>query len=256
MDSIEKYVKSLDWITVALSGMDDMLDPVMGVRDWDDAVCVDFKGRMVASIDGPYTMRLVLKSALVHAATDVVVKGARPVFALDTLVGSKPDLEAMIESLRIQAEALKIPLIGGNTLFEDSEARCSIAVIGELVIKNPIRDSGAKTGDIICLFGEPLWGERKERMDKAKILFDAWFTALVKVEINSAKDVTKGGLVSVVYEMEEKSGRKFWLNEKLPYPLARNLDNFIVTLDAGEFKKLESIALKKKCRIEKIGVVE
>ena len=256
MDSVGRYVKSVEWIRDALLGMDDMLHPVMGIRDWDDAVCVDFRGRLVASVDGPYTKRLVLKSALIHASTDVVVKGARPLFALDTLIGRRPDLEEMVESLKIQAEGMGIPLIGGNTLFEEVEARCSLAVVGELLKKEPIRDSTAKKGDVICLLGEPIWGERNERIEKAGRLFDTWFAALGKVKINSAKDVTKGGLVSVIYEMEKKSGRKFNLNEKLPCPMSRNLDNFMLTLPGKDYARLERIAKKKNCEVQPIGDVE
>ena len=258
MDSVEKYVKSIEWIRDELSGMDSLASPILGIRDWDDAVCVEFGGeRLLASVDGPYTKRLVLKSALIHASTDVVVKGGRPIFALDTLVGSKPDLDEMVKSLRIQAEALKIPLLGGNTLIEDVEPRCSLTVVGRLLPGEPIRDSTAKKGDVIALLGEPIWGERDERIVKAETLFKTWYEALEKgVKINSSKDVTKGGIVSVVYEMEQKSGKKFKLKDKLDYPLSRNLDNFMLTLKGVEFEKLENLAGKNKCALEKIGVVE
>jgi len=76
-DAVDAYVRSIEWIRELLEPMDALADPVMGVRDWDDAVCVGFEGGLLASSDGPYTKRLVLKSALVHAATDVVVKGGR-----------------------------------------------------------------------------------------------------------------------------------------------------------------------------------
>ena len=257
MDSTEKYVKSVEWVRDELLGMDRMVRPILGIRDWDDAVCVNFGGkRLLASVDGPYTKRLVLKSALIHAATDVVVKGGRPLFALDSLVGLKPDLEEMVDSLKIQAEAMKIPILGGNTLFEDVEPTCSLTVVGELLLDEPIRDSTAKKGDVVALLGEPIWGERDERIKKAKILFDTWFTALNKVEVHAAKDVTKGGLISVVYEMQQKSKRKFKLDKNQPYPITRNLDNFIITLNKKEYATLEKIAVKKKCALNKIGCVE
>jgi len=102
---IDKYVKDIEWIRDALISMDKLCKPVMGIKDWDDAVAVSFGGKkLVASVDGPYTKRLVLKSALIHAATDVVVKGARPLFALDTVIGPKRDVEEMVHSLKNQAE--------------------------------------------------------------------------------------------------------------------------------------------------------
>ena len=256
MDAVEKYVKSLEWIRSELMSMDSIAHPVLGIESWDDAVCVKFGSeRLVVSVDGPYSKRLVMKSALIHAATDVVVKGARPLFAMDTLIGARPELEEMVGSLKIQAKALKIPLLGGNTLFEEVEPKCSLTVVGKLMLKEPIRDSTAKKGDVICLLGEPIWGEQEGRIRIAKKLFDTWFTAIKNVKINSAKDVTKGGLAAVIYEMESKSRRKFKINN-MNYPMARNLDNFILTLKEKEYSKLEKIAKNNRCRIEKLGVVE
>jgi selenophosphate synthetase-related protein len=255
-EQIRKYVVDIEWIRDRLSNMDEMLDPVLGIRDWDDAVCLDFKGKLVASTDGPYTKRLVMKSALVHAATDVVVKGAKPIFALDTLIGVRKEVEDMLDSLKKQAEAIQLPLIGGNTLFEDVEPRCNLIVVGKLLLDEPIRDSGAEKDDVIVLVGEPIWGEQNERLEKAKTLFQTWFDALECVKFNSAKDVTKGGLVSVVYEMQEKSKKKFKLVEEIPYSQTRNLDNFIATLTEYEYVNLEKVCMQHDCRLVRIGTVE
>ncbi len=254
-DVVEKYVKDIEWIRERLLGMDDMARPILGIRAWDDAVCLKFDGKLVASTDGPYAKRLVMKSALIHAATDVLVKGARPMFALDNMIGSKADVQEMLGSIKEQALAMSIPLLGGNTFFDESEPLCCITVIGKLAIKSPIRDCGAKRGDTIALVGEPLWGERPERLAKAKVMFGAWYRALAKVRFHSAKDVTKGGLVSVVYEMERKSGRRFVLERNIPFHMSRNLDNLIVTLPEAEYAKLDRICVKHCCRLTKIGRV-
>jgi selenophosphate synthetase-related protein len=255
-DGVRRYVKDVEWIRDRLRHMDDLAKPIMGIRDWDDAACVEFSGKLVASTDGPYAKRLVMKSALIHAATDVVVKGGKPMFALDNMIGPRKDVEEMIDSIRAQAEAMGIPILGGNTFFEDSEPLCCITVFGRLLTEDPIRDSGAKAGDIVALVGEPIWGEQEERIPKAKMLFDTWFDALDKVRFSSAKDVTKGGLVSVVYEMGMKSGRKFTLFADIPYHRTRNLDNFIVTLDEFEYVNLEKICAKHGCPLARIGTVE
>lgn len=253
---VEKYVTSIAWIRDELMVMDELADPVLGVSDWDDAVCIDFGSeRLVVSVDGPYAKRLVLKSALIHAATDVVVKGAKPLFALDTVIGTREEVYEMVESLKKQALAMGIPILGGNTLYEDVEPRANLTVVGKLVIDEPIRDSASQSGDVIALIGEPIWGEQEERIRKARRLFDSWFSILdAGVTINAAKDVTKGGLVSVVYEMAGKSGKKFRLNDDLSYPMTRNMDNFIVTLPEKAFTGIQEIC--SDCRVEKIGVVE
>ncbi|MFH0862152.1 MAG: AIR synthase related protein [Candidatus Altiarchaeota archaeon] len=257
MDELpEKYVKGIEWIRDTLRGMDELAQPILGIGDWDDAACIEFKGKLVASTDGPYAKRLVMKSALIHAATDVLVKGARPIFALDNLIGSKADVEEMIGSLKEQAQAMDIPILGGNTFFEDSQPLCCITVLGKLETEDPIRDSGAQSGDIIALIGEPIWGERQERLILAKTMFDTWYEALKKVKFNSAKDVTKGGLVSVVYEMEKKSGRTFVLEKGIPCHMSRNLDNIIVTLKKKEYPALERICAKHGCALAEIGNVD
>ena len=115
---IEKYVKSLEWLRDDFSEMDDMINPIMGIRDWDDSCVLEFFGKIVASTDGPYAKRLVMKSALIHAATDVVVKGAKPLFALDTLIGTESEIKEMAHSLKTQAIAMKIPILMPDLVLE------------------------------------------------------------------------------------------------------------------------------------------
>jgi selenophosphate synthetase-related protein len=254
---VKRYVSDILWIREALKGMDALRKPVMGIRSWDDAVIVRFGGKqLVVSVDGPYSKRLVMRSALIHASTDVVVKGARPLFALDAVIGGRGDVEDMIASLRRQAEFFRIPLLGGNTLLEEAEPRCTITVVGEMVLPKPIRDSTARKGDVIALMGESIWGELEERLLKAQVLFAAWYAAIKKVKINSAKDVTKGGISAVVDEMAQKSKKRFVVNPGLTFPLSRNLDNFLVTLPTREYEKLETICRKYRCPIAQIGCVE
>ncbi|MBU4202113.1 MAG: hypothetical protein KKB85_03065, partial [Candidatus Altiarchaeota archaeon] len=87
---IKKHVESILWLRDELLEMDSMAKPLMGIEDWDDSVAVEFPGsKLVISVDGPYAKRLVMKSALIHASTDVVVNGAKPLFALDTVIGTE-----------------------------------------------------------------------------------------------------------------------------------------------------------------------
>ncbi len=254
---IRKYIKSIEWLREEFLDMDEIANPVMGIRDWDDSACIKFGNRKIlASIDGPYTKRLVMKSALIHASTDIVVKGGKPLFAMDTLIGSEKDCKEMAASLKKQALAIEIPILGGNTLFENTEPRCSLAVFGKLLTEEPIRDSGAKKGDILALLGEPIWGEQEERIKKAKKLFRTWYEILDKgIEIHAAKDVTKGGLISAVYEMEQKSKLKFRIDDDIQFPLTRNLDNFLIALPEGRYKKIEEICKRNDCSFLKVGII-
>ncbi|RLI90723.1 MAG: hypothetical protein DRO89_05330 [Candidatus Altiarchaeales archaeon] len=254
---IEKYVKATEWLHSDFSEMDDLIEPIMGIRDWDDSTCVRFGDKkLLVSVDGPYSRRLVMKSALIHATTDVVVKGGRPLFALDTLIGIKEEVRDMAESLKRQALAMRIPILGGNTLFEDVEPRCSLTIIGELILENPIRDSTSEEGDLLVLLGEPIWGSQEERIPKAKKLFETWFEILNKIKIHAAKDVTKGGLISTLYEISEKSGMEFELEREIPFPMTRNLDNFLISIPETDYKILLDICRERGCEVHKIGVVK
>lgn len=255
---IERFVKGIEWIRSEFLEMNSFLNPIMGIKDWDDSVCVKFGNKkLIVSVDGPYSKRLVMKSALIHASTDVVVKGARPLFALDTLIGTEPELREMVQSLKRQALAMNIPILGGNTMFEETEPRCSLTVVGELLLEEPIRDCNAKSGDTLMLIGEPIWGEAEERIPRAKKLFETWFEILNSgIRINSAKDVTKGGLVSTLYEISEKSVVEFELKkERIPFPMTRNLDNFLISVPGGNYEKISEICMKNKCKILRVGKV-
>ena len=256
---IGKRVTSLKWLRQELLQMDYLAKPIMGIKDWDDACCVNFGNKkLVASVDGPYKKRLVMKSALIHAATDVLVKGAKPLFALDTVSGSENDVREMIKSLKIQALAMKIPILGGNTMIEEgTEPKCSLTVVGELLVKEPIRDNGAKENDSLILIGEPIWGEQNERIQKAKIMFATWYEILhAKIKLHAAKDVTKGGLVSTLYEISTKSKKKFILEDNIPFSMTRNLDNFLVAVSKKDCEKIEKICKKHKCGFCRIGKVK
>jgi selenophosphate synthetase-related protein len=243
------------WLRGVFLEFDKVSKPVMGIADWDDAACVGFGGkRLVLSCDGPYKKRLVMKSALIHAATDVIVKGAKPLVALDTLSGPERDVREMADSLRKQGLAMKIPIVGGNTNLE-GEPQASIFVVGELLLEEPIRDSTAKRGDVLLLIGEPLWGEQKERFAKAKKLFACWFKVIESCKINAAKDVTKGGLALTASEIAEKSGLKAELFD-IKIHKYRNLDNFLVAVDKRNAEKVKSICKKMKCPCIEAGVLK
>ncbi len=242
---------NVEWLRDVFGPFDKVSNPVMGIKDWDDAACVESCGRLVLSCDGPYKKRLVMKSALIHAATDVIVKGAHPLFALDTLSGPEKDVREMAASLKAQGIAMRIPILGGNTNLE-GEPLASIFVAGELLLKEPIRDSTAKKGDVLLLIGEPLWGEQKERFKKATNLFECWYEIIKKAKIHASKDVTKGGLALTAGEVAKKSHLKAQLFD-LKIHKYRNLDNFLVAVDGKNAGIVKKICAKHKCPVLEAG---
>ena len=253
-------IHALDWLRELLLDMDDIGRPIIGIHDWDDAVCTEFKGKLLISSDGPYEKRLVMKSALIHAATDILAKGGRPLFALDNLGGRESDITEMATSLRKQAEFMKIPILGGNTKYWDREPSASITVVGELLLEEPIRDSTAKSGDVIALFGKRLWGEQKERLEVARAMFSAWYDVLNEINttrlcIDACKDVTKGGIKATVEEIAEKSGLTYNIDCDDEH-LTRNLDNLLIAVDENRLDIIRKIAEKHNCPVKTIGLFE
>jgi len=249
-----KDIHALDWLRQLFVGFDDMAEPVMGIGSWDDAVVVDLGGKkLVCSCDGPYKKRLVMKSALVHASTDVVVKGGKILFALDTLGGPEKDVREMAGALKEQGESMGIPILGGNTMAGEGEARANIFVVGELALDEPIRDSGGRKGDKLVVVGESIWGEPEERIGKAKRLFDCWYGLIRGVDIHASKDITKGGLANTALEMAEKSGLGYNLYDDLPFHMYRNLDNFLIAVDKNNLKAVKDLCSKKGCPAVEVG---
>lgn len=244
-------VYEIDWLRDLFLEFDKS-KPIMGIKDWDDAACIEFGGKkLVASCDGPYKKRLVMKSALIHASTDVIVKGAKPLFALDTLGGPEKDVKEMAESLRRQGVAMGIPILGGNTMLE-GEATANLFVVGELLLDEPIRDSGGKKGDTLILLGEPIWGEQEERFEKAQKLFKCWYEVIGKCSVNAAKDVTKGGLVNNAAEIADHSKLHYKLDD-IKIHKYRNLDNFLLSVDSKNAEKIHKIAERLGCPILEAG---
>jgi len=111
-------------------------------------------------------------------------------------------------------------------------------------------------GDCLVLIGEPVWGGRRERIEKAKALFLSWFRILGSgADIHASKDVTKGGLISAVYEICRKSGRDYEFREDIPFSLTRNLDNFLICVSGKDMPVIEKICRNSGIPCHIVGAV-
>lgn len=261
MDDISEKVVEI------FAGGDSLGSEILGLLDRDDAICLPFdKSRILFSADGPYAKRLVMLSALIHASTDILAKGGKPLFALDCLSGSEEDVLEMAKALAIQSKEMDIPILGGNTncphdkgsiMRFNGDPCASIFICGKLLLDEPLRQSGAKSGDELLLFGEPLWGESKERLTKAKKLFSDWYILLDeirygKIAVNSAKDVTKGGIKETAKEIADASGLDFEIFE-VHLHLTRNLDCFLISADKKNASVIKTLCQRLGCPILEVG---
>ncbi|AAM02771.1 AIR synthase-related protein [Methanopyrus kandleri] len=230
----------------------------VGLADYDDAAVVRVDGKLVVSSDGPYAFRLVRKSALVHASTDVLVAGGEPRFAVDTIIA--PTEKGALEAARRigrQARALGIEILGGNTMIEDDveEPKVSLTVMGPLVAPEPITDCGAEPGDSVLLVGEPIHGSFQERMERARRLFDTFPELARRGLVKAAKDVTKGGLVAMAALVCAKSGVGMDLNS-VPYSsITRNWDNVLAVVSPDDVEEVLNVCAERGCPVTMLGEV-
>ncbi len=230
----------------------------VGLADFDDAAVVGVENGLVVSADGPYAFRLVRKSAVVHAATDVLVAGGRPRFVVDTIIA--PSWEGALEAAECigrQARELGLEVLGGNTMVEDDvgEPKVSLTVMGELVAPEPITDRGAEPGDVVLLVGEPIHGGFRERMERARRLFRAFPEVARRGLVKAAKDVTKGGLVAMAALVCAKSGVGMRL-DSVPYAsITRNWDNVLAVVGEEDVGEVLEVCVERGCPVSVIGRV-
>ncbi len=225
-----------------------------GIRQGDDAIVV---GDIVMNMEGPYPMKIGRKTGLIHTCSDVVIMGARPLFALNAMqVNSIKEAEEIVEDLKKQSTGLGVPIVGGNTQTENELTPCvSFAVYGKLV-KKPVPDCGAQTGDRIFMLGSIVEGEIGERVYRAKTKFDAFLEMVEKdVKINASKDCSRGGWFGNLMEILVKSKRGIKITS-IPYPrLTRYMGTYLISVPETEDEKVIEIATKHKCPIVGVGDV-
>jgi selenophosphate synthetase-related protein len=225
-----------------------------GVQQGDDCIVI---GDLVVNMEGPYPLKIGRKTGLVHTCSDVVVMGAKALFALNAMqVDSVEQASEVASDLKKQSEKLEVPMIGGNTQLENNLNPCvSFTVVGKLLDK-PIPDAGALDGDLVIMLGEVVEGDIGERCYRAKTKFKTYLELIEKeIEIHAAKDASRGGWFGNLAEMMVKSKRGIRVTS-IPYPdMGRYMGNYLVTIPESEMESVISIAAKHKCPVVEVGEV-
>lgn len=220
-----------------------------GIRQGDDSVVV---GETVVNMEGPYPINIGRKTGLIHTCSDIVVMGAKPVFALDAMqVDSINEAYEVAKDIKKQSEGINVPVIGGNTQLLKNLLPCiSFTVIGKLI--KPIPDSNLQEGDKIYMIGEVVEGEIGDRVNRANTKFNTFFELIEKTKINSAKDCSRGGWFGNLMEMVVKSKKGVTI-KNIPYSdFSKYLGNYLVSTKS---KEVIDIALKHKCPVIEVAEV-
>jgi len=235
--------------------MDDKVAKLIeGIRQGDDCIVV---GRNLVNMEGPYPMKIGMKTGLIHTCSDIVVTGGKPLYGLNAMqVDSIEQAVEVSELVKKQSNGIGVPIIGGNTQLENGLNPCiSFCIFGELVTKDPITDSGAKPGNALVLIGEPLEGEVGERVRIAREKFQTFQEVYTKVPVHAAKDASRGGWFGNLLEMLVKSQTGCKITS-IPYPsFGRYMGNYLTCVDPENMHKVVEIGSKNGCPVIPFGEI-
>jgi selenophosphate synthetase-related protein len=208
-------------------------------------------------MEGPYPLKIGMKTGLIHTCSDIVVSGGKPLYGLNAMqIDSIEQGVEVSEMVKRQADGVSCPIVGGNTQLENDLKPCiSFVVFGELVAKKPIFDSSAIPGNVMVIIGEPLEGEVGERIRIAKEKFATFNEVVKKVNVFAAKDASRGGWFGNLLEMMVKSQTGFKITS-VPYPsFGRYMGNYLTCVDAKDLDTVTEIGHKFGCPVVTVGEV-
>ena len=235
--------------------MDNKVEKIVeGIRQGDDCVII---GDKLINMEGPYPLKIGMKTGLIHTCSDIVVSGGKPLYGLNAMqIDSIEQGVEVSEMVKRQADGVSCPIVGGNTQLENDLKPCiSFVVFGELVAKKPIFDSSAIPGNVMVIIGEPLEGEVGERIRIAKEKFATFNEVVKKVNVFAAKDASRGGWFGNLLEMMVKSQTGFKITS-VPYPsFGRYMGNYLTCVDAKDLDTVTEIGHKFGCPVVTVGEV-
>lgn len=222
---------------------------IFGIQQGDDAIVVK---DMVFNMEGPYPLNIGRKTGLIHTTSDIVVMGAKPLYGFDAVQAKDlKEAEDAAEGIKRQSEGINVPIIGGNTQFlKNLESCVSFLVVGKLI--KPISDSNLQENDKLYILGEIVEGEIGDRVKKANTKFVTFLDMIKRIEVNAAKDCSRGGWFGNLMEMLIKSRKGIIINN-IPYTdFTKYMGNYLIST---KDESVIDIAMEHKCPITEIGII-
>jgi|GEM_PF-552978 len=227
---------------------------ITGIQQGDDSITI---GNMLYNMEGPYPLKIGMKTGLIHSCSDIVVMGGKPLFALNAMqVDSVEQSVEVAEGIKKQSEGLGVPVIGGNTQLENDLKPCvSFVVVGELVLDKIIADSTLETGDHIVMLGDPVEGDIGDRVQKANVKFKTFIEVAKAIKVHASKDASRGGWFGNLMEILIKSKKGFNITGIPHRSFSRYLGTYMISVDPKDIPKIASIAAKNGCPAVDMGEV-
>lgn len=229
--------------------------------------------------------------AVAESARNVVCSGAKPLALTDGINFGNPEkpeifwqYEKAVDGMSSACEELKTPVIGGNVSFYNEikgEAIYPTPIVGMVGLIEDIdhitTQSFKNSGDYILLLGETkeeLMGTEFQKLitnkvegrppsldlKKEKMLQDTVLEAIVSGLVESAHDLSDGGLAIALAEscISGHVGAKVNLSSQLKaesYLFSESQSRVILSVNAKNVEKVKNIASRNNILCEMIGEV-
>jgi len=227
---------------------------IEGIQQGDDCIVI---GKNIVNMEGPYPMKIGMKTGLIHTCSDIVVMGGKPLYALNAMqVDSVEQAVEVSKMLKRQSDGIGVPILGGNTQLENGLNPCiSFCIFGELITDKPIADSTARPGNKMVIIGGPVEGEVGDRIRTANEKFKTFTEMVKKINVYAAKDASRGGWFGNLLEMMVKAQTGFRITS-IPYPsFGRYMGNYMTCIDEKDMDNVLEIASEYGCPVSPVGEV-
>ncbi|OGP31248.1 MAG: selenide, water dikinase SelD [Deltaproteobacteria bacterium GWC2_42_11] len=226
-------------------------------------------------VDDPYLFGQI---AAANALSDVYAMGGMPKLAMN-IVCFPPDLDLSIleEIIKGSLDKLKeagVILIGGHSI-EDKEVKYGLSVTGFVHPDKVVKNSGAKSGDVLVLT-KPIGvgiitsalknrniseSDADESIISMKTLNNISSKIMVETGVNACTDITGFGLIGHAVEMADASDVSIVLKSKsIPVfnaamKLAKKRSNLPKSVADGKGYFKERVLMDKKIKNELVNIL-
>ena len=218
----------------------------------DDAAAIETEdGYLLAAAEGVYpellksNPYLAGRTSVLTNVSDIYAMGGRPIAILDVLFS--PDLEqvsAIVRGIKDNAYRYHVPLVGGHLNRKANFSSLSVFIVGRA--KRLLSSFNARAGDdlvFVCSLdgkfhsGFNFWDSSSElRSEVALRQLDLLPRLAEEGRVDTAKDVSMGGLIGSILMLLECSGKGAEIQiERIPKPYAIPLRDWLITFPSYGF---------------------
>ena len=207
------------------------------LNQMEDSAVVEGAGRIAVTTDSfvvtPAEFRGgdIGRLCICGTVNDLLMRGARPEYITCGFIleeGVRIEmLQRVVHSMAETAREAGVKIVAGDTKVVNGKGELYIntAGVGFVPDNVDIRSAGAQEGDVIIVSGTmgdhhaAILSERMEidtdvESDNAPLVDMVGNLLKAGIEVHTLRDITRGGLGTVLKELAESSGRTFYINDQ------------------------------------------